>query len=210
MKILQTTQFLQGWPSGRATLPQHSELAMENNDPSLCWFVILCHPNTEFLFTLSLLPFHLVSFTKILLAGFHNISHILGVHVWDALDIFTPPLPNRKLMWRHVLFVSTWCMNFSPQPPLIKKRFIRERNKNNAAWSFTPHSWLDWVFHITCPQLWVVHPLIRREIWASSLPWASFLFTSRSIIPLEIFYIVDHWSHGTIETNTSGFSSLSR
>ena len=111
---------------------------MENNDPSFCWFVILCHPNTEFLFTLSLLPFHLVSFTKILLAGFHDTSHILSVHVWDALDIFTPPLPNLKLMWRHVLFVSTWCMNFSPQPPLIKKRFIREMNKHNAACIFHP------------------------------------------------------------------------
>ena len=141
---------------------QHSELGMEQNGTSPSDYgkvVILCHPNIEFLFTLILLPFHLVSFyKKNILAGFHNISvhprcpclrcpryiypiclsrnnsvcfpvHCLAFNAFAKSEIGVTI---------RVLFLTTWCMNFSPQLALIKTRFTRETNTTYAACIFHP------------------------------------------------------------------------
>ena len=61
-----------------------------------CSCVILCHPNIEFLFTLTLLPFHLVSFYK---NTFSRVSQYIGtslVSMSEMPSIYLTHLPFSK------------------------------------------------------------------------------------------------------------------
>ena len=143
-------------------LAQHSELAMEKTvlhllimgRSSFCAIQILNFSSHLFCFR-----FIWSLFTKTLLAGFHNISvhprcpclrcprYIYPICLFQNNLVCCPVhclafnafAKSEIGVTIRVLFLTTWCMNFSPQLALIKTRFTRETNKQKCCMHLPPN-----------------------------------------------------------------------